>query len=540
MRTEGQTHLERCSLSQAGIDAAGVKTFLDEIESGGYHLHTFMLVRDGKVAYECNWAPYELEEEHLMHSFTKGLVATAIGILEGEGRISLNDSLISYFPEYEVDHQNGWLDEITLWTLLTMTSGHAFVPDRHGCDDEVKTFLTQPIVNRPGTVFLYDSMGTSMLSAVVKRVTGYNLFQFLEFRVFRYLGISGVSCDTCTSGKDQGGGGSHLKTEDMAKIAQLYLNKGCWNGKQLIPEDWVERMTKVQFADSKDGSNPDWEDWKCGYGFQVWMCQVPNTFRFDGMYGQFGVVFKDLDAAVITTCGECVTEEILRLIWKDLFPAIKADLKADERDGTNKTTGEGKSGLSENQQELMKELEERKKTLHISWEMEDQVSAERAEALWNVLLDRDLIFPENRESVLSKGRVKNFFTSTWTEMQRNGIQKLRFERENGKLFLFSEDNRNHAKLPVGEGRPEEGLLCTLWGDYRVWTAARWTKDEKLEMQIRMVNGEYYQVFAIDLKDDGTSADVSLYSGPWDRRNGKPDQTTYPCTMQKEMQRGKRN
>lgn len=530
MRTEEQAHLKRCSLSEVGIEASGVKRFLDEIEEGDYHLHTFMIVRHGKVAYECSWAPYELEEEHLMHSFTKGLVATAIGILEGEGRISLDDPLISYFPEYEVDHQNGLLDEITLWTLLTMTSGHASVPDRHGCDDEVKTFLTQPIVNRPGTVFLYDSMGTSMLSAVVKRVTGYNLFQFLELRVFRHLGITGVSCDTCTSGKDQGGGGSHLKTEDMAKITQLYLNKGCWNGKQLIPKDWVERMTRVQFADSKDGSNPDWEDWKCGYGFQVWMCQVPNTFRFDGMYGQFGVVFKDLDTAVITTCGECVTEEILRLIWKDLVPAIKAEPKEDEIDGTNKTTGAGKSGLSENQVEIEAELEKIKATLHIQWEMEDQVSAERAEVLWKALLDRDLIFPENRESVLSKGRVKNFFTSTWTEQQRNGIQKLRFVRENGKLFLLSEDNRNHEKLPVGEGEPEEGLLCTLWGDYRVWTAVRWTKEEKLEMQIRMVNGEYYQVFTIEPKSDGASAIVSLYSGPWDRRNGKPEQTSYLCKI----------
>ena len=91
MRTEEQAHLKRCSLSEVGIEASGVKRFLDEIEEGDYHLHTFMIVRHGKVAYECSWAPYELEEEHLMHSFTKGLVATAIGILEGEGRISLDD-----------------------------------------------------------------------------------------------------------------------------------------------------------------------------------------------------------------------------------------------------------------------------------------------------------------------------------------------------------------------------------------------------------------------------------------------------------------
>ena len=125
-------------------------------------------------------------------------------------------------------------------------------------------------------------MGTNMLAAVVKRVTGYNLFQFLRFRVLEPMGIDGVDCDSCTSGKDQGGGGSRLKTEDMAKITILYLNKGKWNGKQLVPEGWIERMTTMQFEKSMDASTPDWEDWKCGYGFQVWLCQIPNTFRIDG------------------------------------------------------------------------------------------------------------------------------------------------------------------------------------------------------------------------------------------------------------------
>ena len=177
-----ESRLERCSLKEAGISASGVQKFLDEIQAGGYHLHSLMLTRHGKVAYECSWKPYQLDEVHLMHSFTKGLVATAIGILEGENRISLEDSLISYFPEYQVDDQDGKLEKITIRTLLTMSNGHPDVPDRHGCDDEVRTFLEYPIVHEPGTVFMYDSMGTNMLAAVVKRVTGYNLFQFLRFR----------------------------------------------------------------------------------------------------------------------------------------------------------------------------------------------------------------------------------------------------------------------------------------------------------------------------------------------------------------------
>ena len=92
-----------CRLQQANINAGGVKRFLEEIEKGGYHLHSFMLTRHGKIAYECSWAPYRLDEVHHMHSFTKGLVASAIGILEGEGRISLDDPVVTYFPEYQLN-----------------------------------------------------------------------------------------------------------------------------------------------------------------------------------------------------------------------------------------------------------------------------------------------------------------------------------------------------------------------------------------------------------------------------------------------------
>lgn len=502
--------LERCSLAEAEISAPGVKRFLEEIQAGGYHLHSLMITRHGKVAFECNWKPYELEEVHLMHSFTKGLVATAIGILEGEGRVGLDDPMISYFPEYLVDHQGGRLDRITLRTMLTMTNGHVDHADRHGCDDEVLAFLQRPIVNEPGTVFVYDSMSTNMLAAIVKRVTNYNVFQFLQFRIFRPLGIADVYCDSCVSGKDQGGGGSRLRTEDMAKITLLYLNGGVWNGKQLIPKSWVERMTAIQFAQSSDASNPDWEDWKQGYGYQVWMCTPANTFRFDGMYGQFGIVLKDYDATVVTTCGEGYTQAILRLVWKYLIPAMSAEVSAEE------------------QELCQQKLEEIKGRLRIAWPMEDEVDKAQAEKWWERICGKDLVFPENKESVLPSSRVGNCFTSTWTEMQRSGIHKLRLDLTEEGYTLAFEDNGNKGILPVGIGKPAVGFLRTLWGDYDVWTAARWTADGSLKLQIRMVQGEYYQVFTIT--PEGETASVRIYSGPWDRRAGRPEGTTYRATV----------
>ncbi|PNV59472.1 hypothetical protein C0033_23780 [Clostridium sp. chh4-2] len=508
-----ETSLPRCSLQEVGIDASGVKKFLKEIEAEGYHLHSFMITRHGKVAYECCWAPYRLEEEHLMHSFTKGLVASAVGILEGEGRISLDDPAITYFPEYRTADTEEKQAGITLEHLLTMTNGHAAVPDRHGCDDEIRAFFQEPVIHEPGTVFEYDSLGSHVLASIVKRVTGYNLFQFLQLRVFDAMGISGVSCDSCATGKDQGGGGGRLKTEDMAKLTILYLNGGVWNGQQLIPKDWIDRMTVTRFAGCKDKFNPDWEDWRCGYGYQVWMCQIPNTFRFDGLHGQFGVVLKDLDASIITTCGECYTEAVLRLMWKYLVPAVK---RPEEIQNSA-------------QKETEQWLEDQKEKLHILWPLEQELSGEQREAAEAELIGKYIIFGENRESVLPASRRNNCFTALWTEQHRTGIQNLRIRKEDEGYILDYEDNCNHGSLPLGmDESPARGLLRSLWGDYKVWTGARWRKDGCLEMQIRMVNGEYYQVFTICPKDG--QAVVGIYSGPWDRRKGKPENAEYRCKL----------
>lgn len=503
-----ETHLERCSLAQAGIRAEGVKRFLEEVEKAGYHLHSFMITRHGKVAYECSWAPYTLDEEHLMHSFTKGLVAMAVGILEGEGRLALDDQVISFFPEYELKDVDQRLGKMTLRHLLTMTGGHGDVPNRHGCDDEVLVFLKYPMAHEPGTHFMYDSLATHMLASIVKRVTGYNLFRFLQVRLFDPMGIQGVYCDSCASGKDQGGGGSRMKTEDMAKITILLLNGGVWEGQQLVPKDWIDQMTVTQFAESIDASNPDWEDWRCGYGFQVWMCQIPHTFRFDGMYGQFGVVLKDYDASIITTSGENYTQAVLRLMWQYLVPAIE-------------------KGAAKDQGSVERELEKLKKELSIAWPLNDEWKPEQVKELWKRLDRKDLVFPENRESILPSGRVDNCFTASWTERNRTGIIRIKLIFTGESCELEYDDNRNHGILPVGiKGKHERGLLKSLWGDYEVWTGARWNSKGELELQIRMVNGEYYQVFTLSPEEETVS--VNIYGGPWDRRKGMPKGNTWLC------------
>ena len=240
------------------------------------------------------------------------------------------------------------------------------------------------------------------------------------------------------------------------------------------------------------------------------MCQVPNTFRFDGMYGQFGVVLKDYDASVITTCGEPVTQEVLRLIWKYLVPAIR-------------------DGVDEGQQQAEQELETMKSQLHVDWNMAHEIGEEEQQAGWKRLSGKELRFPGTMESMLPAGRVGNCFSTVWAELQRNGIQKLTVRMEQGCCELDYEDNHNHGTLPVGiEGEPKRGILRSLWGNYETWVSGRWNKKGNLEIQVRPVNGEYYQIMELEVSDD--QAEVHITDGPWDRRKEYPVGRTYRCRI----------
>ena len=527
--------LARCSLKEAGIDPLGVEAFLKE--ASRYEMHSFMLARHGKVAFECYWAPYGPERPHLVHSFTKGLTATAVGILEGEGRLGLDDPVLSFFPEYHIEENGSYLGRMTIRHLLTMTCGHETEASRVGCDDPVEAFLRHPCTKEPGTHFFYNSMGTTVLGAIVKRVTGQNLFSFLQLRVFDPLGIQGISCDSCPSGIDQAGGGGHLKTEDMAKIALLYLQDGVWEGRRILPEGWVDHMSGVQFAGSSDRSHPDWEDWRQGYGFQVWRCAPPDAFRFDGLYGQFGIVLKEYDTVLVTTCGETDTQGLLRLMWKYILPALgRGDALAEVSEGREARKAQDIRQMLEMQgfQEIQENHEVRLRDwaggLKIRWKMEHAIPQEKAKACLERFDGLRLLFPDNRESVLPRGRVLNCYTSSWTEKKRNGIRSLAFTLRDGSLSMEYEDNQNHGALPVGtDGDWKEGLLHSLWGDYVMLSNGKWLDGECFQIRLQMAEGEYYQVMEIRLQENAEAL-VDIWEGPYDRQVGVPEARRYACEI----------
>ena len=207
-----------------------------------------------------------------------------------------------------------------------MSTGHQTEPRRPEGEVWTKVFLSQPVPFKPGTHFLYNTSATYMLSAIVQKQVGETVLDYLRPRLFEPLGITDPTWGTSPQGVSLGGYGLNLRTEDIAKFGQLYLQKGMWNGKQIVPKHWVAAATSRQ---TSNGSNPK-SDWDQGYGYQFWRCRH-GAYRGDGAFGQYCIVIPKQDAVVAITSGVKNMQAVLNVVWDELLPALKSEtLPADE------------------------------------------------------------------------------------------------------------------------------------------------------------------------------------------------------------------
>jgi CubicO group peptidase (beta-lactamase class C family) len=310
--------LPRSTPESQGVSSAGILQFLDAAEKSGVELHSFMLVRHGKVVSEGWWSPYSPNYKHIMFSASKTFTATGIGLAVAEGRLKTSDKIVSFFPNSLPDTLGPRTRELDVKDLLTMSVGQDPAANPRGNDDWIRAFLETEPKHEPGTVFLYNNFATFMLSAIVQQVTGDTLFDYLRPRIFEPLGIRGVDWDLTPQGINVGMIGLRLRTEDLAKFGQLLLQRGKWNGKQLLPESWVAEATAHHIASSGSGT-----DWSQGYGYQMWRGRH-NSVRLDGLGGQFVLLLPDKDAFVVLTANAAQsTQKQLDLAWDHLLPAMK-------------------------------------------------------------------------------------------------------------------------------------------------------------------------------------------------------------------------
>ena len=314
--------LPRSTPEAQGVPSAAIREFVESAHKTIHTLHSFMLVRHGHVIAEGWWKPESAEKPHVLWSLSKSFTSTAVGLAAAEGKLRVDDPVLKFFPSETPADASENLKAMRVRDLLSMSGGHDTEP-KFKIEDgpSVKEFLAHPVPHVPGTWFRYNTPGTYMLSAIVTKATGQSVLDFLKPRLFEPLGIENPEWGATAEGFNFGGYGLFLRTEDIAKFGQLYLQKGKWNGKQLLPEKWVEDATSKQVDNDKapSGMNPDWRQ---GYGYQFWRCQH-NAFRGDGRDGQICLVMPEQDAVIAITAktGQMQTE--LDLVWEKLLPAFQ-------------------------------------------------------------------------------------------------------------------------------------------------------------------------------------------------------------------------
>jgi len=316
------TALPRSTPEEQGISSAAILEFIKAADRQVDTMNSFMLVRHGHVVAEAWWAPYDSGTRHELYSLSKSFTSTAIGMLISDGRLSLDDRVLSFFPEDAPAEPGENLQAMRVRDLLCMSTGHH--------EDEVKKFsfvsserltrqfLAMPVAHKPGTHFVYNTAATYMLSAIAQKITGKTLLEFLGPRLFDPLGIQEPLWAASPQGISLGGFGLSIRTEDIARLGQLYLQKGQWQGRQLAPASWIEAATARQ---TSNGSDPE-SDWEQGYGYQFWRCRH-GLYRGDGAFGQFCIVMPEQDAVVAITSGTRNMGSVMNLVWDNLLPAMQ-------------------------------------------------------------------------------------------------------------------------------------------------------------------------------------------------------------------------
>ncbi|HSO55743.1 MAG TPA: serine hydrolase domain-containing protein, partial [Actinomycetes bacterium] len=315
--------LPRSAAAAQQVDPAAVLAFVEAVEADpAIELHSLMVVRHGHVVAEGWWAPHTPERTRLLYSLSKSFTSTALGLALEEGRFGLDDPVVSHFPEFDDEITDPRSRSVTLGHLASMASGHnrdmlqeALTGDPR---EPVRGFLLVAPEEEPGSVFAYSQPCTYTLAAIIQRATGMRLSEYLRPRLFDPLGIGEVGWLTWLPGREQGFSGLFARTEDVAKLGQLYLQRGRWGEDQLLGERYVEQATSRQV----DTPNQDNVDWRQGYGFQFWMAR--HGYRGDGAFGQFCVVLPDHDAVVAITGGTEAMQAVLDNLWQHLLPGLDA------------------------------------------------------------------------------------------------------------------------------------------------------------------------------------------------------------------------
>jgi len=461
-----------------GIPSQAVIDLLEAVRREDLVFNSIQILRHGKRCVEAYYDPYGPDDAHVCFSFTKSVVSTAIGMLVAEGKITLDDKVLSFFPEDAPENPSENLKEMNIRHLLTMTCGHEREPFVRE-ENWVRGFLAHPVPRKPGTFFVYNSRGSYMLAAIIKKVTGQNFTEYLKPRLFDKMGIEGYSCSTCPRGIENGGGGLSMRPRDMAKLAQLWLNRGVWEGETLVDPAYIDDATSIHIIQAEGWSPVKYagmENAFAGYGYQVWRNTVPGTYRFDGMFGQLALILPKFDMAVVITAATLRIYKILNTVWRMLIPALEPEALPEDP-------------------EAKARLDAYLASLSVPW-TETMPRQKAAEA---VLSGRRILFPNNDLAILP-----GFFA-------KGGLTDLTvtFGEETATLAYTQNGVKEETVLGL-DGTRLRGQIAGA----AVAGTLNWLDETRCVIDLNHVNHVYHETITLTLKG-GRDVDMTLYLTPND-------------------------
>ncbi len=326
---------ETAKPEEVGIPSGLILEYIDNLERSQTEMHGLMIMRHNRLITEGWWTPYGPNIRHGLQSHTKTYAATAVGIAYTEGLLKLDERVIDIFPKEAPKNPSENLKLLTVRDVLCMGCGMDTMP--RPSKDWIRDFLATPVNHKPGTTYMYNSTGSTLLGAIVRQKTGLGLFDYLKPRLFDKIGINydNLRCSCMPDGMEVGGGGMYATTEDNFRLMKLYADGGVWEGERILAEDYVKLATTNQNDSATESiNNPEASDNFLGYGFQIWMCKPHRAYRADGAMGQFTIVLPDQDMEIAiteTAFGAHWAQSTLNITW-DFIEKISGDtvLEADD------------------------------------------------------------------------------------------------------------------------------------------------------------------------------------------------------------------
>ena len=470
----------RATPESQGISSDLFAALLRELDaSKDTEMHHFMALRHGKVICECNFAPYPKGMWHITHSMCKSITGMAIGMLIEEEKLKLDENIYDIFPDHINAFSKIFRPVITVENLLTMTSGVTF--NESGIvsgNDWLGSFLNASVNGKPGTEFQYNSLNTYVLSAIVTKRTGETLTEYLTPRLFGPLGITKYYWETCPKGITKGGWGLFLCAEDMAKLGQLYLQRGKWNGQQLVSEYWIEIST-ARHLKTQNGTY--------GYGYQLWMEQRPGSFEYNGMLGQNVIIYPDMDMVLVTNAGnkemfqDCIMLNIIRKYFPvNYHPADVLPENPLSYSLLKRLCGELENGENNNN---------RSTSLRGGWKRNVVSRRKHSDKKYSYRISAAVDRPSDHHSFMRavSGRtyvmeqqnigIAPLFVQVFHNNMTDGISEISFTYDAGNFYVSFTEGEVIHKLPVGFGRAADGCVDLHGEHYLVATLGEFARDE---------------------------------------------------------------